>query len=508
MKKLLNIACLCVLLFSCATNQLSEGEEIVEYKDISYTSEDKKQLTEAELREDCDMLKYIVYNSYAGIDEAIENGFDLDATIEEIYNKTLEKKVLGMYNTSDFKSIAREVFSKNLNNTDQHISIENELKNQKKLYYTKIYLNKIDDKYVVCKSEEKSVQEGMEYTGPESNLYEIITAEGPVYRYGLMTNKGIKTAQISLNGQKFSVEAKPDNPIPKKNDWSGLKTTENTVYISLGDCIQSTGIGNSSMLSEYYWTNYLSQVSENTRGKSNIIFDLRSNVGGYREFPAKILRAAYYFENKDEQRSEDIEALMINITGEECKQIISPVTEQRSNISLTKNNSVIFNRYTPELQEFYKAYWKRMKRRPTRLFISLKQFYTELETLPAPDFNGDVYILLNHKSASAAEFGTLMAYELKDQGINVHIVGENSCGAFKYGGMRSYLLKNSSLYLYLGCYFGEPPLIKSLPNWHGEGSGFVPDYWATNDTILNTLVTLTKDQQLLEVLKGLDKGLL
>ena len=49
-------------------------------------------LTQQELREDCDMLKYILYTCYAGIDEAISLGFDLDATIEEIYNKAWDSR--------------------------------------------------------------------------------------------------------------------------------------------------------------------------------------------------------------------------------------------------------------------------------------------------------------------------------------------------------------------------------------------------------------------------------
>ena len=122
---LLTGACfaLTVSLTSCASNQLAEGEELVEYKDVNYTVYNKKQLTEQELREDCDMLKYVIYNTYAGIDEAISLGFDLDATIEEIYQESLKNKELGYYKAGDFQSTAARIMSKRLTNSDQHLSI-------------------------------------------------------------------------------------------------------------------------------------------------------------------------------------------------------------------------------------------------------------------------------------------------------------------------------------------------------------------------------------------------
>lgn len=514
MKKLLSknvfkFALICGVLFftSCASTKFQNGEESVEYKKLDYKYQNKKQLTEKELREDCDMLKYLIYNSYAGIDEAIQNGFDLDATIEEIYTKSLEKKTLDRIPTSDFSSITKITFAQKLNNTDQHINIGGSLKDSKLLYYTKVFFEKKDNKYFVKKSEEKDIQIGMEYTGPEQNLFEILTEEGILYRYGVMTNLKIKTAQLSVNNQKFSVEAKTDKPIPTKQSWSGIKSTQNTIYVSLGDCQQATGISDRIQTSDAFWNDYLSQVSEQAAGKTNAIFDLRSNQGGYREFPAKILRALYYNQNSDDQLSKDIEALFINTTGINCVNLVSPVTEYNSK-EYFENNKNFFERYKPEVKEFYKDYWKHMKTRPIRKFISMEQFQTNLSELPQPDFQGDIYILLNQNSASAAEFGTLMAYELKNKGITVHIIGENSCGAFKYGGMMDHFLPNSGLWLSTGIFFGEPPLMLETPNWHGEGNGFYPDYWATNDTILNTLIELTNDQELKEVLAGIEKSLL
>ena len=98
-----------------------------------------------------------------------------------------------------------------------------------------------------------------------------------------------------------------------------------------------------------------------------------------------------------------------------------------------------------------------------------------------------------------------MTFLLQDKGVNVHIIGENSMGAFKYGGMNYNQLPVSGLGVSAGFYFGESASMKANKNWKGEGYGFVPDYYATNETILSTLILLTTDIQLADTLKGLEK---
>ena len=177
-----------LLLFSCATSKaLNEGEELVEYIAKDYKIQNKDKLTEEELRKDCDMLKYILYNSYAGIDEAIANGFDLDATIEQIYEQSLAKKSIGFIDRSDFNSVIHDVMAKNLTNNDLHISIGGRsVKASYSIYYTNIWMEKKGQQYFVKEirkpeassqnkgvipKENPDVVPGMEFTGPQSNLY-------------------------------------------------------------------------------------------------------------------------------------------------------------------------------------------------------------------------------------------------------------------------------------------------------------------------------------------------
>lgn len=515
-----------IILTSCATSKFAQDEEIVKFIKYDYEVKNKNELTEAELREDCDMLKYLVYNSYAGIDEAIANGFDLNATVESIYEESLSKKNgLGTISASDFSTIVRRTFSKELKNNDQHICIGGSLRDSINLYYTDIYFEKTGDKYVVKKIQldnnrkadkaavaeiEKltNIKPGMEYTGAETNLYEMLTDDGILYRYGVMTSKRVKTVLLPVEGEKITVPAKTEKTIPVKSSWTGLKTTEKTVYVSLGDCTQVNGVSNNSSFGNDFWNKYLSDVSKAAKGKNQIIFDLRSNPGGYMQFPAKILSALYYNDHMDEEFQNDIRALFFNSVSQDCQILISPL-EMQVNKKLYKDDGYyteLYNLYKPEIKEYYEYYWRHMSTKPVRTHIPQAVFDTSFEEFPEPDFKGDIYVLINHDSGSAAEFGTQMTYLLQEKGITVHLVGENSWGGMKYGGMSYWNLPNSGIYLYMGIYFGEAPTASQNENWHGEGYGWFPDYWATNDTILNTLEMLTEDPELKDVLAGLGEN--
>lgn len=497
-------------LFSCASTSVFPGdEEYLEPKKINYKPENKTFLTQKELREDCDMLKYCIYTTYAGIDEAIDNGFDLDGTIEEIYNETLKKKIVssGLYSSSDFSSIIRKTMSKNLNNTDQHISVCGNLKESYCVRYSNIYLSKEDSEYFVSKSDSDEIHVGDKYTGPEKNLYKFITKDGDIYRYGVFTNKNLKSAVISINNQQINVKAEAEKIIPSKSAWTGIQTTEKTLYMSLGDCDQGYGVTDASENLTYVWDNFLTKISEQAKGKENIIFDLRSNPGGYLQYPAKMLVAAYYNEHsEDKDFVKNMNSLFWNTATEGCTLLSSPIIMSIYKDMMKNYWKNEYESLNEDTKTYFKAYWSSVNFKPLRKHIPLNYKTTTFESFPEPDFKGNVYVLINSSSASAAEFGTQMTYFLEDQGIKVTLVGENSWGGIKYGGMFNFYLPHSGLYGRVGDYFGESPTLLSIPAWKGEGYGYFPDYWATNDVILDTLVQLTGDSQLTESLNGLDKG--
>lgn len=494
------------LFFSCASTKV-EGEELVEYKNVNYTIEDKVLLTQQELREDCDMLKYILYTCYAGIDEAIEMGFDLDGTIEEIYNKAWDSRQIhsNLVERGVLSNVITTTMAKKLTNTDQHIGLAGNVKDSVCLYYSNIYFEKQGEKYIVSKSDVDAIKIGDEYTGPNENIYKFITDDGITYRFCVMTKLRIKSGVISINGEKINVPAKTDKVIPTQHFWTGVQSTDNTLYMSLGGSVMAYGISDASDNLSYAWDNFIKKISDQAKGKSNIIFDLRSNHGGYSQYPAKMLTAAYYFNHSDKDFTDNVTAKLLNETSVGCTQIVSPFIMQEFKTIYTKSWKNDFDRLKPEVQDYFKKYWRKMQFRPIRTFIDLDQYNCTIDDFPEPDFKGNVYVLINQDSCSAAEYGIEMAYLLKEKGVNVTLVGENTWGGMKYAGMFTFHLPHSGLYTYTGIDFGEAPALQSIPNWKGEGMGFFPDYWATSDTILPTLVELTNDEQLKETLKDLGK---
>lgn len=514
MKKivLLGIA-LCVLFISCASNKLTEGEELVEYKELNYTTTNKTQLTKQEVREDCDMLKYILYTCYAGIDESIELGLDLDAAVEDIYNETMKKKIVAtdFYSADDFLSIIRQKMSKDMHVEDQHLGIGGSLKDSTCVFYSKVYFEKLNDgTFIVKKSDEEKVNVpvGKQYTGPDSNLFEMLMDGETVYRYGVITKKRIKTVNLSLENELISVPVKGEDPIYQKTAWNGLKTTENTLYMSLSDCLNLNMLGSGGGYVEEVFDNDMLKISEAAKGKKNIVYDLRSNTGGRHEFPARMLIAAYYYNHTDEDFRNNVQAYMMNAVAEECDRLISPFEMQIWKEIYDKSWKKRFDLLTEERKDEFKKYWRTMQYKPVRKYISGVDYKCDFAELPEPDFKGTVYILINRNTASAAELGTAMAFLLSNKGIDVKLIGENSMGAVKYVECMNFYLPNSGIYLYLPARIGLSPIFSTIDGFMGEGQGFYPDYWATSENILETLVDCTGDKELETVLSRLGKEML
>ena len=75
-----------------------------------------------------------------------------------------------------------------------------------------------------------------------------------------------------------------------------------------------------------------------------------------------------------------------------------------------------------------------------------------------------------------------------------------------YGNKCKYVLENSGVCLNLANFSTkDSTFTKQELHYNGETVGMIPDFWMTNDQILPSLVKLTGDGELFEVLNGLDK---
>ncbi len=143
---------------------------------------------------------------------------------------------------------------------------------------------------------------------------------------------------------------------------------------------------------------------------------------------------------------------------------------------------------------------------PTRQMRKNTSYQGETAPLPEPDFKCDIYILINRNSASCSEYSIALAYEFeKFDGIEVHLIGENTCGAVSFVNPRTIALPKSGYWFYMPTALNLDSEAFRHPNYHGEGNGWYPEYWVTSFQIMSVLQNMIDDPDLAEALKGIER---
>lgn len=118
-----------------------------------------------------------------------------------------------------------------------------------------------------------------------------------------------------------------------------------------------------------------------------------------------------------------------------------------------------------------------------------------------PIFKGKLIILSGKNSCSSSEDTLLEAKTLFSRTKQYFQIGENTAGCYAYGNVWCYQLNNSGMTLHL-------PSFKNINSeLCPEGLGVMPDYWATNEAIVQAVVNITGDVELSEKLKDINKDL-
>ena len=126
--------------------------------------------------------------------------------------------------------------------------------------------------------------------------------------------------------------------------------------MSLGDCSQVNGKTDNAKVKSYAWDKFQNEISEAAKNKKNIIFDLRSNHGGYYEYPAKMLTSVFYCNHTDKEELENIEALFENTITKDCTFLVSPLVMQNEKELYEKYWKSQFENMPEERQKFFKDY--------------------------------------------------------------------------------------------------------------------------------------------------------
>ena len=499
----------------------------------------KKVLTEKELDEDLDYLKYYMTTMYCGYPEMVEKGYDIDKIIADIKKDCDKDKHGKTYDSGTFIAAAEKHIIKNHAIEDQHFAIGSSGKFPYYLYYSDIYVEAVEaegkTKYIVVKNERENLPEkrikalgkyvpadvkpGQEYTGPDTMLFDWFDGNKKIYRLGTLSRQNLNNLILSFDNKKVTVPVITNNRLDTAGKLQGMRETKDTLYISLVNFVFNGG----SVMGEQEFKTLCENAKNKSIGKKQIIIDLRSNGGG--ELWRAAMLYTYLFYNQTEDISYDLITFVSNMIDDGEYTVMSPYFAKSSIYWKFKNikeniKKLKFRKQAKEQETDFMRYEKtQLKVRKRQLFwpevaefiypyqsvIKYKSPETKIQELPPADFSGDIYILTDRYSASCSEYSIAFLNTLAEgSNVKIHHLGDNTQGAVFYINPWSLGLPNSGLWLYIPTARSRSEAF-NFPGFHGEGYGWFPEYWVTHYNLLNTLCNLIDDPELAEALKGLEK---
>ncbi len=443
----------------------------------------------AKLENDLEYLHQVLTEAYVGYEYNEKAGFDLDKAIANVRNCYIEKaeeKGLASDELSDdllAECINKEIYEK-FKVADNHFGITS----KKSLYgfkpqiwySSKVYFTKKGNDYYVAFSLNPKVKRNLKYTGNEENLFPVIFFGKKFYVFGAFLDQRGKV-EFSIDNKTYKTKMTVGNILRKhKSGHVGMKRTKKSVYLSISDCQFLGNNRKDHTLLFRKLDDYLIEIRKSHY--ENIIIDLRGNGGGIVGNITPVLQT-------------------INFEGD--YKNLEKVTKK---IKTFRSNNI------KDSELIRKAKSQYLEENPAYKMFEVEDSTTEYyKNQPIPEYNfepaykGNVIILCDAFSASAAELFIAYSYMFE----NVYLIGTNTSGTIDFGGVWDYYLPESGIKLRLATEsFKESAFLQNNPHWHGDKKGFYPDYWCTSNSILPTLISITKDKKLFWTLRGLRKHLL
>ena len=223
------------------------SEQKIEYRDVNsvYYHSPTSVVSYQQIVEDIDNLKYLLKTCYAGYEDALARGLDLEK---------FEQNILSEFSNS--------IYDKNSISTDKICDVVyNELKNfiidshftlyglnshyslciRNRILYSNIYVREKNGKYFVVESDTSEIKKKTQFTGSKENLF-LYPAKGKnIYRIGF--TKTIESSaendyieneiELSFNNENKKVLIKTYDSIKNTKIFFGKQETKDTGYLSL-----------------------------------------------------------------------------------------------------------------------------------------------------------------------------------------------------------------------------------------------------------------------------------
>lgn len=459
-----------------------------------------------QLKNDVSSLKYLLQTSYSGYEDAVQRGFDLEKfeqnILSEFLNSIYDKNSIStdkicyvVYNELK-KFIIDSHFTLCSLNSYYSLCIRN------RILYSNIYVREKNGKYFVVESDIPEIKKKTEFTGSKENLFLYSSKGKNIYRIGFI--KTIESSaendyieneiELSFNNENKKVLMKNYDSIKNTKIFFGKQETKDTGYLSLSTFDLPDMKSNFRKYAERSFEKYINSSVE-FNNKKNVIIDLRGNSGGNNYYSNKFLSSLYKNKILSDSELQNVKTLDNDVNYTEAYNYSSPWIANTMNNYFSQMGMMdfIFSYIQSDIENF--------KTEPKK--IIRKWIDTSSEDIGECNFTGKVIIIVDRNSASTSEDTIQLAKRLF--GKNCYLVGENSRGCFSYGNILPYQLPNKSLCLYV-----PSTIFKNYENakyFNIEGNGFLPDYWSTNEDLLETLVAITGDKSLRKVLQGIEVGL-
>ena len=255
--------------------------------------------------------------------------------------------------------------------------------------------------------------------------------------------------------------------------------TEKSIYIKLNRCT----FDNDKELKA------LQQFAESYKSCMNkdfVIVDVRGNYGGDDSYNLHFLCGLYNSNKKNVDFGTGTRWLYSAANIKSMKTILPYYVDVKN----------------PQIKKMLKelsAYEKQIQKTPQKIFVNKDSQKTPWVE---PEFKGKLIFLTDKVAASSGEDSIAYGTALFGKTGQIIQIGQNTSGAQLYGNLCEYVLEKSGIQVRFSM-TDFSAVSKLAKNFHGEGFGYFPDYWSSNEDINDAIFAVTGDKQMHEVLNNI-----
>lgn len=455
-----------------------------------------KKTTETDLlaQEDIAYFQNIFENGYVFYDELYKKKpFEFNSKkIFKDYKKCENRKSNNYENGINQNALLVPLwhFLADLEPEDGHLSIQTKERNwkitQKSIpYSSEFYFEKKEASFFLIKSPDSKLL-GRLFAGNINDLKKTVVDKQEIYMYAPNFREyDKKQTELLLDGKKLKIPIKMIDYTFNDKCLINSEETDDSLYIKCNSF-------NIVKDSEDYqlFLSMLEKISDETASKKYIILDLRGNAGGNKYYLSEIVEAIYGFKKEENGRYKLLEFLYQTDYG--TVELESEIVAKQIYYAAVNQN------YPYEVIEYTRNVYENSKNKPKKL-VKKTMAPILLPQWEGKKIDAKIIVLTDCFTASCAEYCISYLYMMDKN--NVVLVGQNTSGTAA-GNVVEYELPNSKLKVrFSSISYKDTLLFKRIPQWKGETYGFYPDYWHLQGDIADTLVFLTGDNKLKEIIK-------